>query len=373
VGKLLAYLGAEVIRVESEDSLDVTRTYGVADRDNAPGFQSVNAQKLSVQINMKSERGVQLILDLLRQSDIVVENLRPGATRRLGLGYEQVRQANPAIVYVAMGMYGSDGPLSYQTGYAPCFAALGGVSALVGYAGEAPRGMNIRYADSTFGAAATYAALVALLHRRRSGEGQFVDVSAVECMSGMIGDALVDHALNGAAPACAGNRHAEMAPHGAYPCAGGGWLAIAVTGDAQWRALAAAMGRPELAAEFTGLATRQARSGELDALLAAWTAQHDARALESRLQQAGVAATASRSSLDLVADAQLWERGFFREVTDAAGRGKATVGPPWRMTRAAAVTDGAPVLGQHNDYVLQGILGLSAEEQARLEASGVAR
>ena len=231
VGKLLAFLGAEVIRIESLGSLDVTRTYGVKDINKAPGFHAVNPQKLSVQIDMKTPQGIELILDLLRKSDIVVENLRPGAIDRLGLGYDIVKAAKPDIIFVSMGMYGHEGPLSYQTGYAPCFAALGGLSSLVGYEGQPPAGMNVRYADSTFGTAAAYAAMVALFHRRKTGAGQFVDVSAVECMSSMIGDAIMDFTLNGAVHECDGNRHPEMAPHGAYPCRAGEWISIAVASD----------------------------------------------------------------------------------------------------------------------------------------------
>lgn len=119
VGKLLSFLGAEVIRVESRESLDVTRSFGVADIDKAPGFQAVNPQKLSVQIDMKKPEGIALLKDLLGKADIVVENLRPGAVKRLGLGYEAVRQVKPDIVFVSMGMWGSEGPLAYQTGYAP--------------------------------------------------------------------------------------------------------------------------------------------------------------------------------------------------------------------------------------------------------------
>src|SRR5690606_32430854 len=156
---------------------------------------------------------------------------------------------NPSIVYVSMGMYGTEGPLSYQTGYAPCFAALGGLSAMVGYEGQPPSGMNIRYADSTFGASAAYAALVALLHCRRNGIGQFVDVSAAAAMTCMIGASIIGRALSGTLPAHEGNRHAGMAPHGTYPCRDGEWISIAVVSAAEWAALAGAMGQPELATD----------------------------------------------------------------------------------------------------------------------------
>jgi crotonobetainyl-CoA:carnitine CoA-transferase CaiB-like acyl-CoA transferase len=374
-GKLLAYLGAEVIRIESLESLDVTRSYGVADINNAPGFHAVNPQKLSVQIDMKQPEGVALILRLLQQSDILVENLRPGAVRRLGLGYEAVSKVKPDIVFVSMGMYGSAGPLSYQTGYAPCFAALGGVSGLVGHEGRPPEGMNIRYADSTYGAAAACAAMVALLHRRRSGKGQFVDVSAVECMSSMIGDALMEFALGGNAPASDGNRHPAMAPHGAWACRGGEWISIAVSSDSAWQSLAAAMERPGLAQDsrFATLAARKHNEAALDRLLAEWTAQQSARELAAELQQRGIAAARSQSSMDLVADPQLWSRGFYREVSNAAGQGKLTVGPSWKMSREASVAAAAPGLGEHNARVLGGVLGLSGAEQRRLAEAGITR
>lgn len=374
-GKLLAFLGAEVIRVESLESLDVTRSFGVKDIDNAPGFMAVNPQKLSVQIDMKKPEGVKLILDLLKQSDVLVENLRPGAVKRLGLGYEAARAANPDLVYVSMGMYGSDGPLSYQTGYAPCFAALGGVSGRVGYEGEPPAGMNVRYADSTYGTTAAVAAMAALLHRRRGGGGQFVDVSAVETMSSMIGDTFMDYALNGRVSGCEGNRHAEMAPHGAYPCADGEWIGIAVSSDESWRALAQAIGGPELAerADFATLAARKRNEPRLDELIAAYTRGQEAAALTVKLQQLGVPAAKSLSSVDLVSDAQLWMRGFYPEVSDSMGRSRPVIGPSWQMTRAAEISAGAPRLGEHNAYVLGELLGISPVEQQRLTEAGVTR
>ena len=374
-GKLLAFLGAEVIRVESLESLDVTRTYGVADINKAPGFQAVNPQKLSVQIDMKTPQGVELTLALMAKSDVLIENLRPGAVKRLGLGYEAIRPIHPELIYVSMGMYGSDGPLSYQTGYAPCFAALGGLSALVGWEGEPPSGMNVRYGDSTYGTAAAYAAVVALLHRRRTGVGQFIDVSAVESMTSMIGDAVMDYSLNGTVQDCDGNRHPEMAPHGVYPCRDRQWISIAVSSDAAWAALAALMGQPALARhpDFANLAARKTAEHQLDQQLAAWTAGWDAAELAGQLQAHGIAAAKSQSSVDLVADPHLWARQFYPAVADRDGSLRPIVGPSWIMSDGAAITDSAPQLGEHNDYVLGDILGLSATQRQQFADSGVTR
>lgn len=374
-GKLLAFLGAEVIRVESEGSMDVTRFFGVDDINKAPGFMAVNPQKLSVQINMKSEQGIDLLLDLIRESDILIENLRPGAMQRLGLGYERVKAAKPDIIYTAMGMYGEEGPLNYQTGYAPCFAALGGISALVGYEGEPPAGLNVRYADSTFGAAAAFASLAALRHRQNTGEGQFIDLSAVECMTSMIGDSFMDYALNGHIQQAEGNHHPEMAPHHVYPCAGGEWISLAAPGGEQWRALARAMGQAELAgdARFATLADRKANEAELDRLIADWTARQDTLELVSKLQAAGIPAGKSQSSIDLIADQTLWGRGFYPDVVDADGSMRPIVGPSWKMSRGAEINDAAPRLGEHNAYIFGEVLGLSARDQEELTAAGITR
>ncbi len=377
VGKLLAFLGAEVIRIESEGSLDVTRTYGVEDINNAPGFKSVNPQKLSAQINVKSEQGIELLLDLIKEADIFVQNLRPGAIERMGLGYERVKAINPSIVYTSMGMFGSEGPLSYQTGYAPCFAALSGLTALVGYKDKAPEGMNLRYADSTFGAAATYASTIALLHARRTGVGQFIDVSAVESMTSMVGDAIMDYSFNGNVPVCKGNSHPDMAPHGVYPCLNHGddreWICIAVPGDSQWQALSKAMSHPEMAEDsrFNSLAARKANEAELDAIIAEWTAQHEAKTLADDLQEQGIAATKSTTSVELVSDSHLWVRDFYHQVTDSNSCDRTILGPGWKMSRGAEITRGAPNLGEHNSYIFGEVLGMDESKQQELIEAGI--
>ena len=372
-GKLLAFLGAEVIRVESRSALDSARWYHGDDIDGAPGYQAANPQKLSVQIDTRKPEGKALLFKLLATADVFIENLRPGAIARAGLDYEAVRRIKPDIVYLSMGMYGNDGPLAYQSGYAPCFAALAGVSAVAGYAGQPPTGMNIRYGDSTTGAAAAFAAATALLHRQRTGEGQFIDVSAVEALSSMIGDTIMTYSVTGTAPGCDGNRHAEMAPHGAYPCRDGEWISIAVRSDAEWGTLAVMIGGDALAsdARFATLADRHRHLEALDALLSQWTAGHDAAGLEADLQRRGIAAARSLNTVEMVSDPELWGSGFFHTVVDCRGEDRPILGPSWLMTDPARLNRGAPKLGEDNRYVLGELLGLSDEEQQRLAAAGV--
>ncbi len=236
-GKLLALLGAEVIKIETATAPEEMRAYGGTDINHAPFFLSINPEILSVDLDIKSPEGMTRLRELIARSDIVINNLRPGAMERQGLGYEQLTEIKPDIISVSIKMWGNDGPLGHQTGYAPCFAALAGLASLVGYPGGPPLGASMRYGDSTVGAAAAYAAVVALLHRELSGEGQFVDVSAVETLSTMIGDCLLEQSLTGKRLGPSGNNHPDMCPHGCYPCADGSWITVAVADDAEWQRL----------------------------------------------------------------------------------------------------------------------------------------
>ncbi|MGA2396492.1 MAG: CoA transferase [Steroidobacteraceae bacterium] len=369
-GKLLAFLGAEVIRVESYDSLDATRAFGNKDINDAPGFQAINPGKYSVQLSMKSDEGRRLVRELAKVSDIFIENLRPGAAKRMGLGYETLHAIKRDIIAVSMSMYGNEGPLSYQTGYAPCFSALAGICHMAGYEGGPPVLLNQRYGDSSYGTAAAYAAVVALHHRRRTGEGQFVDVSAVESLTAMLGDSFMEYFVTGNVPERPGARHAEMAPHGLYPCADGEWISIAVQSDQEWRALCEAMEQSTLV--YADARARRLNVHALDHTLAAWTRTRSAGALAGDLQRRGVAAFKSLNSIDLVSDATLWERGFYSHVTDHAQRSIPIVGAPWRMSATpASIARAAPNLGEHNDYVLGELLGLSVEKRQRLVAEKV--
>jgi crotonobetainyl-CoA:carnitine CoA-transferase CaiB-like acyl-CoA transferase len=355
-GKLLALLGAEVIKVETASHPEEMRAYGGTDINHAPFFLSINPEILSVDLDIKSPKGMTRLRELIARSDIVINNLRPGAMERQGLGYEQLTEIKPDIISVSIKMWGNDGPLGHQTGYAPCFAALAGLASLVGYPGGPPLGASMRYGDSTVGAAAAYAAMVALLHRELSGEGQFVDVSAVETLSTMIGDCLLEQSLTGKSLGPSGNNHPDMCPHGCYPCADGSWISLAVADDAEWRRLCDVLDAATLSADprYGALGERRNHVEVLDADLAALTRNHDAEQLAHRLRAAGVPATKSATSVDVIGDQRLWDRELYRFVTDHREGQRPILGPSWRMARAAArIERGAPDLGEDNDYLYQ--------------------
>ena len=358
-GKLLALLGAEVIKVETASHPEEMRAYGGTDINHAPFFLSINPEILSIDLDIKSPEGMTRLRELIARSDIVINNLRPGAMERQGLGYEQLTEIKPDIVSVSIKMWGNDGPLGHQTGYAPCFAALAGLASLVGYPGGPPLGASMRYGDSTVGAAAAYAALVSLLHRELSGEGQFVDVSAVETLSTMIGDSLLEQSLTGKRLGPSGNNHPDMCPHGCYPCADGSWITVAVADDAEWRRLCDVLDAATLSTDprYGTFGERHDHAAALDADIAGFTRDHDAEQLAHRLRAAGVPATKSATSVDVIGDQRLWDRELYRFVTDHREGQRPILGPSWRMARAAArIERGAPDLGEDNDYVLHDIL-----------------
>lgn len=373
--KLLAFLGAEVIKVESRKTLDSMRTFLSDDIDRVPIFQSLSPQMKSVAIDMKSAKGMHHLRELIGRCDIVLDNLRPGAMARMGLDYAGLRTIREDIIAVSLKMNGSEGPLAHQTGYAPSFAALSGMNTLVGYEGETPSGMHQFYGDTTAGAALAYATLAALMHRERTGEGQFVDVSATEAISSAIGDSLLAYSLTGEAPCHDGNRNADMAPHGAYACQGGEWIAIAADCEQAWQALCGSLGEKQLASEprFATLAARQENLAALDAELSRLTGKHHAAALAAQLRQAGVPAVKSQNSLDLICDAQLWQRECFTTIETSWGERRPIVGAPWRFARAGlTIANGAPDLGGDNAYAFCELLGLSEAELQALVDEGVA-
>ncbi|WP_431238089.1 CaiB/BaiF CoA transferase family protein [Mycolicibacterium aichiense] len=359
-GKLLALLGAEVIKVECAALPEEMRAYGGTDIDHAPYFLSINPEILSVDLDIKTTAGMAALRELVAVSDIVVNNLRPGAMERQGLGYSDLVAIKNDIIAVSIKMWGNDGPLGYQTGYAPSFSALAGLAALVGYEDRRPLGANMRYGDSTVGAAAAVGAIAALLHREQTGEGQLVDVSAVEVLSSMIGDRLVEHTMTGAALWPDGNRHPDFAPHGCYPCRDNQWISIAVSTEDEWRGLATELGVTELADDprYATAGDRQTNVGSLDADIGRHSVTQDVTDLARRLQNVGVPATKSATAADVIGDELLWERGTYRFVSDHREGQRPVLAASWRLSRAPVVIErGAPKLGEDNAYVLGELVG----------------
>jgi benzylsuccinate CoA-transferase BbsF subunit len=382
-GELLALLGAEVVKIESRRRPDAMRGRpagyrgGKASWDNLDAslrFSAVNLNKQSVGLDLSRPEGRELAKRIMQHSDVLIENLRPGVVERLGLGYEDLSQVDPALVMVSISARGQRSPERGLPGYASIFGALGGLSHLTGYPDGPPAEMRIPM-DFATGTMAALAVLGALLERQATGKGQHIDLAASDVPASFIGEVLLHYSLTGRVHSRQGNRHPTMAPHNCYPCRGGDrWVTIVVATEAEWQALCQALGNPTWARHprFQDADSRWLHQEELDRHLAAWTRQHTHRDVMNILQRCGVAAVPSFSLLELYRDPHIQERGVFVEV-DHPVLGKHTVeGAPWKLSRTPPLVHRAgPLLAEHNRPVLQGLLGLTEEEVNKLAAEGV--
>jgi benzylsuccinate CoA-transferase BbsF subunit len=378
--KLLADHGADVIKVESRSHLDSLRTgppFASGERGiNRSGyFAERNTSKRSVCLDLRTEPGRALARRLVDRCDVVANNFRPGVMERFGLGYDDLRGAHPGLVYLSMSMQGSTGPHRDYLGYGLTIAALVGLHELTGLPDRYPCGTGTNYPDHVPNPGhAALAVLAALRHRRRTGEGQLIDIAQTEPTIAAIGSELVRFTLGGEAPRRVGNRHPGYAPHGVYPCAGEDrWIALAVAGDAQWARLADVLGGFD--ERFAGAAARRELAAELDELVAARTREWDARELMERLQAGGLAAGVMQDAADLIErDPQLAHRGHWQTLTHPEMGDCVYGSPPFRLARTPGrLRSPAPLLGQHTEEVLTELLGLDEDQIAELTAQDILR
>jgi benzylsuccinate CoA-transferase BbsF subunit len=379
--QLLALLGAEVIKVESHARLDHSRMrslmWGVtrAGPDQSPVFNDLNLNKLSLTLDLREQEARGLLRRLVAESDVLVENMRPGAMERLGLSYQELVQTKPDLIMLSSSAVGATGPERSYAGYAPTFSSLAGIADLTGYPDQPPTPLS-GSVDLRVGTAGALAVVAALYRRRRTGEGQNIDLSSTEVMSSMIGEAFLEHSMNDRVPARCGNRHDVMAPHDCYPCAGENrWVSIAVGSDAEWTALKAVIGDPGLEDErFAGPAERWQSQDALGPIIERWTRTRPVGDVTSLLQAAGVPAMRVHIEDSIADDPHIAARDFIETVEHPELGRRRVVGAPWRFgAGGVGIRRPAPLLGEHNDYVLGEILGLPADEIERLTEAGVVR
>ena len=380
--KILADFGADVIKIESSrriDSLRMSAPY----KDRIKGvnrsgyFADRNATKRSLTLDMKHPRALQVAQKLIAQSDIVANNFTPGVMERFGLGYDAVRAIRPDVIYVSMSMQGATGPEHNYLGYGASMAALTGLMHLTGLPGREPAGTGTNFPDHVPNPChAAFAIMAALRHRRRTGEGQLIDIAQTEPTIALLGPTFLDLTVNHRVQQPNGNEHPWAAPHGVYPCKGDDrWIAICVMSDAQWMALGDVLGNPEWTrdAALRASSVRHTRRQELDANLAAETARWGAEELMHALQARRVPAGVVQTAADVVQhDPQLAHRSHWVTL-DHAEMGRTIYNaPPLRFSRTPVeLTRPAPLLGEHTEYVCREILGLSDEDVADLLVEGV--
>ncbi len=372
--RVLADFGATVVRVESSRRIETARTLQPFwhDEVNVEGsalYQNMNAGKLGVTIDLCTAEGRGVVRDLIRWADVMTESFSPGTMAEWDLDYESIRPLNPALVMISSCLTGQTGPLNRFAGYGNLAAALCGFGGLVGWPDRPPAGPFSAYTDYVSPRIALATLLAALDHRRRTGEGQYIDLAQAEASMQFLAPVLLDLELNDRLPQLQGNDDLHMAPHGVYATAGDDrWIALACETDAQWRSLAATIGRPELADLSTQ--ERLARRRELDRAVASWTGPRSEFALQDELQALGIPAHAVQNSPECRADPQLQALGHFVS-TDHAEFGPVEVeGPRYRLSATPGRVGPAPTLGQHLLPVLREILGYDEDRITELVVAG---
>jgi crotonobetainyl-CoA:carnitine CoA-transferase CaiB-like acyl-CoA transferase len=372
--QLLGDMGADVIQVEALRRPDVWRggygpddLTGVYPQDD-PGarpynrcarFNSVNRNKRGITLDLGTSEGQELFLALVREADVVAENFSSRVMKNFGLDYAA---------------YGHTGPYAAYGGIGGTAEPMSGLASLQEEADGTPLNSGIMYPDPVAGLMGCAAVLIALHHRHRTGQGQFIDLALQEATITFIGEQVLEYTMTGRVPPRLGNRDRWMAPHGTYRCQGDdAWVSLAVRSDDEWHRLAAIIGQPwAVEPRFARAADRRVHATELDRYLEVWTGLQNAREIMKRLQEEGIPCAPVLTPWTVFENVQLQERGFFEEVHHPEAGTHSYAGLPWKLSRTPGrVRLAAPCLGEHNEEVLGGLLGLSALDLADLTARGI--
>ena len=383
--KLLADMGAQVIRLESTRRLESYRSDSVYQNEihgefwnRGANFYEQNRNKLGITLDLGRPEGLDILRRLIAVSDVFAENFTPRVIRNFGLEFADLCRIKPDIIMVSSTGYGFDGPWANFGATGPATEGASGLAFATGYPGGPPVMAEIPYVDYTAGEHTVFAVMTALMSRLRTGQGQFIDVSQTQTAAVTIPEVLLDFAANGREPTRMGNADPVMAPHGCYPCRGEDrWIVIAVAQDDEWQGLCRVLDRPDWAQDsrLAGALGRWHLRGELDRLLSGMTAAWDSHQLMAALQAEGVPAGAVLDSKDLLFNPHLMERRFYEVVSHHPSTQMPPLpyaGRPWKLSETPQVAPrAAPLMGEHNDLVFRDLLGMSASEVQGLQANAV--
>lgn len=373
---LLAYMGAEVIKIESRSRIDQTRKGTIMDTDNfdglnySPTFNNANLNKKGVSLDISTPEGAALAKEIVAQCDIVVSNMRPGKMEKLGLGYEDLKKVKPDIIMIESSGFGSTGPYRAYAGFAPIFASFGGLAYVTGYEDGEPNVMS-GVQDLRVGTVSAFITLTALVNRQKTGEGQYIDLSSSECMSTLIGPELMEYTMNGRNAKRNGNQDAIMAPHNVYRCKGDDkWISIAVGNNEEWRTLCEVMGSPEWCRkpEYEDAFGRYADRHEIDEKIGEWTVNFEHEELMKKLQAVGVAAMPSFDAEEILTDPHTKARGLFTTVYHPKIGEQVVMGPAWKFSETPAkVMKAGPLMGENNEEIFCALLKMPKEQFEKLK------
>ncbi|MDE0676739.1 MAG: CoA transferase [Acidimicrobiaceae bacterium] len=377
----LAHLGATVIKVESSARPDLGRRLPTQSGRHTPTldtngyFNQYGQGKQSITIDLGTAEGRALAKRLALSCDLVVSNYATGVMDEWGLGYEALAAERPDVIVGAISGYGHHGPYQSYMGYGPTTGPLSGLASMTGYPGTDADELGVSLGDPAAGIATAYALVAALVARRRTGEGQFIDTSMWEATTACTVEGWMEWVMRGTQPDPMGNLDPLWSPHNLYRCAGNDdWVAVCCVDEAEWAALARITGIDPDDERFATAAGRKANEAELDKLIGAWTRERDQWDITELLQAAGVPAFPSLSSRSLEVNPHLAERGLIERLDHPVVGQMSHVGIPWLLTDGTnGVRSPAPTMGQHTHGALADVLGLNPAEIAALEAAGALR
>ena len=373
----LAAYGAEVIKVESAVRPDSSRgspqpgsQVGDQPWNNGGMYHEANRNKLGISLDLNTDRGKELFKELVSVSDVVAQNFPPRVMRNFGLDYLELRKIKPDIIVLDSTAYGSSGPWENYIGYGSSLQAVTGLTYVTGYEDSGPVQGGILFNDTLGALNATYAILLALAHRERTGQGQWIDLSQYEAGVAHLGEAFMEYEMNGVAPTRRGNSHPDHAPYGLYPCAGDdGWVSITVTSDAEWANFVRAVGEAWISnRDWETAESRLSQRKSLDEAIGRWTSDKDKHEVMHLLQSGGVACGAVYNTRDIATDAHHADRGFFEISQHPEPVGpRPHSAPLFGLTGVDRPPDRlAPRFGEANRKVFQELLGRTDQEYDEL-------
>lgn len=384
-GLILADLGAQVIKVESINRIDLSRgpisvkgpvpffedypdgKLGDRPWNRTARYNTYNIGKLGITLDLAKPSGVQAFLRIIKESDVLLTNMALGVAEKMGLGYPELCAVNPQIIYLSATGFGRKGPYAKRMTMGNVIDGASGMFGLRDYGdGDSTAVTPSIHCDTTAAATNTFAILAALYHRKRTGRRIFIDVSMVESGMSHIGEAIMDYTINQRVQHSLGNRDPSMSPQGCYQCRGEDeWVTLSVANDREWKRLAELMGEPALAEDerFVDVLSRIKNQEDLDGIMKAWTLQHTKFEIMHLLQGKGIASGAVFNNGDVYNDPHLKAREVLEEIDHPEAGTRSYVRRLWKLEEAPETQRRhAPLLGQHTEFVLETIAGYSHEE-----------
>ncbi len=371
---MLADLGAEVIKVERPGHGDDTRQWGPPWAGGESAYYlSVNRNKKSITLNLKSQEGRNIIRDLASQADVLLENFRVGTMEKWGLGYETLRELNPGLIYCAITGYGQSGPYRDRPGYDFIIQAQGGIMSITGPVEGPPMKVGVAIVDITAALFAATSILAALHERERSGQGQYIDIALLDSQVAWLANVASNYLVSGERPARYGNAHPNIVPYEPFPTSDG-WIAVGVGNDRQWQRLCALANWDDLAADGR-FATNPQRVEHRDVLVPILQERFQTRTSEewyAALVEAGIPCAPINYIDQVFSDPQVLARDMFVELPHPTAGTVRLVGSPLKLSRTpVCMEEPPPLLGQHTEEVLTKHLGYTPADLARLRDEGV--